>query len=217
MSVYFVYLRQPKDMNDRRDDPFWEFGSFGKTGCHRKNLLHPKNSRIQYGDQLAFLQGGKAEIRVVGLSPSLRVAGSTNQIELMWDKTYRPLPYLSAPVLINNAGESAFPAVFAALRLSHTNRTTLCGAAASRLRSRSTEVSYELSQEITRWFATPRLPKISIYPQSIQPQSQSWYQCAIRQNWASASERASQYKRAGMPECRHPTSQRALGKPKRCR
>jgi hypothetical protein len=216
MSVYFVYLRQPKDMNDRRNDPFWEFGSFGKTGCHRKNLLHPKNSHIKDGDQLAFLQGGAAEIRVVGLSPSLRVAGSLNQIELTWDKTYRPLPYLSAPLLINNARESAFPAVFAALRLRDTNRTTFCGAAASRLRSRSTEVSHELSQEIIRWFAAPRLPRISIYPQSIQSESETWYQCAIRQGWASASERASQYKRAGMPKCRHPGSQRALGKPKRC-
>lgn len=173
--------------------------------------------RIEDGDRVAFLQGGRAEIRVVGLSPLLRIAGSLNQIELTWDKTYRPLPYSSAPLLINNARESAFPAVFAALRLNDTNRTTFCGAAASRLRSRSTEVSHELSQEIVRWFAAARLPRISIYPQAIQSESESWYQCAIREDWASASERASQYKRAGMPKCRDAGSPRTLGKLKRAR
>jgi hypothetical protein len=41
-QVFVVMLRRPRK-NDRRSDPFWEFGSFGCTGCHGKNLLHPKN------------------------------------------------------------------------------------------------------------------------------------------------------------------------------
>jgi len=86
MSVYFVYLRRPNKLNDRRNDPFWEFGSFGKTGCHSHNLLHHKNSPLKAGDRLAFLQGGKQEIRVIGLTPPIQVARTEARIELKWDK-----------------------------------------------------------------------------------------------------------------------------------
>ena len=37
--VILVLLRQPSSaVTERRDDPFWEFGSFGCTGCHGRNL-----------------------------------------------------------------------------------------------------------------------------------------------------------------------------------
>jgi hypothetical protein len=215
MSLYFVYLRRPKNMSDRRNDPFWEFGSFGKTGCHSRNLLHPRNSRIRDGDRVAFLQGGVGEIRVVGLSPAIRVAGTEELIELRWNKDYRPLPFVSAPLLINNSRESAFPAVYAALRLSDTNRSTFCGAAASRLRSRSTEVSHELAREIIHWFSAPRLPRIKIYPQAIQADHGKWYQNAMRENWPSPSKRSVEYKRSGVPECLQSRTASALRKRKR--
>jgi hypothetical protein len=197
MSVYFVYLRRPRGLDDRRNDPFWEFGSFGKTGCHDKHLLHPQNSRIRDGDQLAFLQGGDAEIRVVGLTPALKVAGTEARIELKWNKAYRPLPFPLAPLLINNQGGSAFPAVYSALKLDETNRSTFCGRAASGLRSRSTEVSHDLAQEIIVWFSAPGLQKITIYPQAIEAESGAWYRHAIHQKWAGVSERSSEYKSVG--------------------
>jgi hypothetical protein len=45
--VIIVHLRRPKtaDPKESRSDPFWEFGSFGITGCHSENLMHPRNSR----------------------------------------------------------------------------------------------------------------------------------------------------------------------------
>jgi hypothetical protein len=194
MSVYFVYLRRPGDMDDRRNDPFWEFGSFGKTGCHGKNLLHPKNCPIQDGDQLAFLQGGSGEVKVVGLTPPVKVAGTNSRIELRWDKKYRPVPFSVAPLLINNSGASTFPSVYSALRLGETNRTTFCGRAASRLRARSTEVSLDLAQEIIRWFSGQRLPRITIYLDAIEGTDGKWHQHGLVQKWAIASERAKQYK-----------------------
>src|SRR5687767_7698431 len=111
MRVYFVYLRRPSRMDDRRNDPFWEFGSFGKTGCHSRNLLHPKKSPLEDGDRLAFLQGGNQEIRVIGLTPPIEVARAGTRIELRWDKSYRPLPYSAAPLLISNNEETDFPGV----------------------------------------------------------------------------------------------------------
>jgi hypothetical protein len=215
MSVYFVYLRRPRDFADRRNDPFWEFGSFGKTGCHDKNLLHPRNSRIRDGDRLAFLQGGHDEIRVVGLTPSVQVAGTEVRIELRWNKTYRPIPFLSAPLLINNARKSAFPSVYSALRLDETDRSTFCGAAASRLRSRSTEVNRELAQEIIQWFTASGLPKITAYPQAIEATSGAWCRHAVAQRWASKLERANQYSMIGLPERLEPSSDTETFKPKR--
>lgn len=200
MSVFFVYLRRPQGSDDRRNDPFWEYGSFGKTGCHAGNLLHPQNSRIRDGDRLAFLQGGQSEIRVVGLTPPVQVAGTEARIELRWDNAYRPIPFSSAPILINNTSESAFPAVYSALRLDETDRTTYCGAAASRLRSRSTEITGELAQEIIQWFAVSHLPQITAYPQAIEAEGGTWHRNAIANNWASDSERAIQYRTVGLTE-----------------
>jgi hypothetical protein len=217
MSVFFVYLRQPGGLDDRRNDPFWEFGSFGRTGCHRKNLLHPKNSRIVDGDHLAFLQGGKGEIRVVGLTPPIRVAGTTERIELKWDKTYRPVPFLSAPLLINNDGDTAFPAMYAALRLANTNRSTFCGRAASRLRSRAAAVNSELAYEIFQWFSASRLPKVAAYTDAIQADTGAWYRYAIQQKWASARERAREYKDSGLADRGYPSARPRCGKSKsRC-
>jgi hypothetical protein len=199
MSLYFVFLRRPGDLSDRRNDPFWEFGSFGRTGCHKKNLLHPRHSRLKDGDRLAFLQGGEGEIRVIALTPPIKVAGSTERIELMWDKAYRPLPYSKAPLLISNRNETAFPQVISALRLKDTNRTTPCGAAASRLRSRTTAVSFELSRELLQWFAPPMLPTITAYPEAIQSEASAWTKHAKAEGWATAAQRARQYKQAGLP------------------
>ena len=42
-KVILVHLRRPRSRSDKRDDPFWEFGSFGITGCHARNLLHPED------------------------------------------------------------------------------------------------------------------------------------------------------------------------------
>ena len=47
-NVFFVHLRRPNrsDPDEQRDDPFYEFGSFGCTGCHGRTsctLAVPKS------------------------------------------------------------------------------------------------------------------------------------------------------------------------------
>jgi len=190
MSLYFVFLRQPTIV-DRRNDPFWEFGSFGKTGCHRKNLLHPKRSPLEEGDQLAFLQGGRGELRIIGITPPIALKGSISRIEIKWDPSYRPLPYSSAPILINNEGETDFPEVKPLL--ADTNRSTWCGAAGSRFRSRTTPVNTQLSDQIMDWFSDPGRPKIKAYPEAIVAESNRWYQIAFEKGWATIEERQRQY------------------------
>ena len=59
-KLFIVLLRRPKsEAGEMRSDPFWEYGSFGLTGCHSKNLLSLRNmDNLNYG-RLAFVQGGK--------------------------------------------------------------------------------------------------------------------------------------------------------------
>ena len=57
--IRIVMLRRPrKDGKEMRSDPFWEFGSFGITGCHANNIMHPKRCKELEGTRLAFAQGG---------------------------------------------------------------------------------------------------------------------------------------------------------------
>ena len=75
--VHIVLLRRPKsakeDPRESRSDPFWEFGSFGCTGCHGGNILHPRNADEIAGGRLAFAQGGDNGFRLVYLTPAVTV------------------------------------------------------------------------------------------------------------------------------------------------
>src|SRR5262245_27301071 len=95
-GVLIVMLRQPQQNypGEKRSDPFWEFGSFGCTGCHRRNLLHPKRARELEGLRLAFAQGGPAGIRLIYLTPPIKVVRHTVGCELKWSPREMPLKYL---------------------------------------------------------------------------------------------------------------------------
>lgn len=60
-KVIMVTLRRPNLSvpGEMRTDPLWEFGSFGLTGCHKRNLMNPRNVDILDGARLAFAQGGE--------------------------------------------------------------------------------------------------------------------------------------------------------------
>jgi hypothetical protein len=192
--LYFVYLRRPFDIADLRRDPFWEFGSFGQTGCHRTNLMHPVNSPLATGDRLVFLQGGQGEIRVVGLTPPITVKRGQQPLNVTWDRTYRPIPYAVAPVLTDNSGYTDFPAV--ARILENTNRTTNCAKAASRLRSRSFPVAQDMEEQLLTWFSQDSLPTISHYLEAINVVESKWVQHGLAAGWASPQARALRFAEA---------------------
>jgi hypothetical protein len=58
--VVLVLLRRPNRSNPRemRSDPFWEFGSFGCTGCHTTNLMNIRRADELAGVRFGFAQGG---------------------------------------------------------------------------------------------------------------------------------------------------------------
>ena len=112
-NVFFVHLRRPR-ANDQRDDPFYEFGSFGCTGCHSSNLLHKRHvSRLEEGARLTFIQGGPDGSRLVFLTPLISVKEwpdsrrpPTVLCEVNWTPAEMPLKYDKAPILVLNQAKA---------------------------------------------------------------------------------------------------------------
>ena len=134
--VVMVHLRQPKrrDPMESRTDPFWEFGSFGCTRCHIKNLMNPQRIDELEGVRLAFAQGGPDGHRLVHLTPPVHVVRHKDRCELRWAPAEMPFRYGDAPVLAGAHEASDFPLLLA--MLTHVNRTTLPAKFSSRFRSR---------------------------------------------------------------------------------
>jgi hypothetical protein len=198
MNLYFVLLRRPRGLDDRRDDPFWEFGSFGSTGCHSKNLLHPKTCCLKDGDRLVFVQGGKGEFRVVALTPRIKVHGDETQIEALWEPDFQPQPFADAPLLVDNTGRTDFPAVWRDLNLNATNRSTPCGKIASRLRSRKERIPFDLAAELVSWFERDSPSRKATYVEVVAPPIDAWNAHALAQGWHELRNRKRVYEGRAM-------------------
>ena len=108
--VILVHLRRPRNgPNESRSDPFWEFGSFGCTGCHARNILNPAKIEEVEGARLGFAQGGRNGFRLVHLTPPVSVTSHRDLCEALWKPCRMPFRYASAPLLIRNDGETDFP------------------------------------------------------------------------------------------------------------
>lgn len=158
-EVFFVHLRRPKraNPNERRDDPFYEFGSFGCTRCHSKNLFNPRNAkRLERlnGARLAFVQGGKLGSRLVFLTPPITVTKLKNCCEAKWKPPEMPFKYAEAPILVWNEGDSDFPLIEQFAR--DTECPTVESGLSSRLRSKVQPLEPKLAQQIIRVYERKR-------------------------------------------------------------
>lgn len=154
--VVVVHLRRPHLSNPKemRSDPFWEFGSFGLTGCHSKNLLNPKKSPELNGARFAFAQGGELGMRLVYLSPPIKIALHGSLCEAIWQPHEMPFKYSAAPVLIDHAGGTGFPLLKRFLK--RTDRGGWLGRFSSRFRSRRQPLEAQLSEELVRVYEKAR-------------------------------------------------------------
>ena len=133
--VIIVCLRRPRrrELNESRADPFWEFGSFGCTNCHSRNLMNPKRLDELNGVRIAFAQGGPLGFRLVHLTPPVQASRMRSCNQLLWKPCKMPFRYEFAPCLIDNSGTTRFPALRTHLR--GVNRSTWEGAFSSKFRS----------------------------------------------------------------------------------
>ncbi|MGD0896816.1 MAG: hypothetical protein ABR915_03200 [Thermoguttaceae bacterium] len=150
-KVFFVHLRRPNRSNpkERRDDPFYEFGSFGCTKCHSRNLFHPRNASKLEGARLAFVQGGKQGSRLVFLTPPITVTVWKNNCEARWMPPKMPFKYAHAPLLVrNDGGRSDFPSVRKFASRTRWGRTKVERGLSSRIRSLAEPLPPELACEV---------------------------------------------------------------------
>lgn len=154
--VIVVHLRKPKrkDPGESRSDPFYEFGSFGCTKCHSRNLMHPRRAQELHGTRFAFAQGGRLGFRLVHLSPPARVVEHRDRCELVWSPTDPPFRYDAAPLLVNAAGESEFPALVRMIE--GVFRKTWPGRFSSAFRSRREPLPGPVADEMVRVFDRKR-------------------------------------------------------------
>jgi len=158
-KVIVVLLRKPRrnDPNETRADPFWEYGSFGCTGCHGRNLLNPKKLEALDGSRLAFVQGGDSELRLLLVTTPIKAArfvvrdkmgNPKTRGEAKWDPPVMPFRYDRAPLAINNDGLTDVPCllpVFAA-----ADRSTMVGRFASSFRSRREPLPEQIGNSLLR-------------------------------------------------------------------
>jgi Nucleotide modification associated domain 3 len=170
--VIVVHLRQPRrsDPDEMRTDPFWEFGSFGCTGCHAKNLMNPRRIDELAGARLAFAQGGSQGFRLVMLTPPVEVVRHARICELRWRPAEMPFRYDAAPLLINNSGKTDVPSLRRLIR--SADRSTWMGRFSSSFRSRRTSLEMLVAREIVQVYertrrAAPRTALATHYHQAL--------------------------------------------------
>lgn len=151
-KIVIVHLRRPGEL-DARNDPFWEFGSFGITGCHKDNLLNPKRVHELEGVRLAFAQGGKDGFKLVFLTPRISTVRHRDVAETKWQPALMPLRYDQAPTLVANDGT-----MMGGMRqaLQGVNRPTWEAKFSSRFRSRREPINDDfpkLAEHIATEFA----------------------------------------------------------------
>ncbi len=144
--VILVMLRQPWNReSEQRTDPLYEFGSFGLTGCHNGNLLA---SDAADGARLGFVQGGPGRMRLVMLTPPVKIVRHPNGVEAAWRSASMPLKFEDAPLLVDRWGKSEVPGMLEALR--GGRRSTLSAQFASNFRSRLRPLEPRLAASVVK-------------------------------------------------------------------
>jgi hypothetical protein len=129
-----------------RSDPFWEFGSFGITGCHGKNLMNLRNAKSLTGVRLAFVQGGNRGARLVYLTAPVKIVKHRHHIEALWAPKLMPFKYECGPLIVSNTGATDFPHIKAAI--TGGRRTSLEGQFSSNFRSRAMCLNESTAREL---------------------------------------------------------------------
>jgi hypothetical protein len=77
--------------------------------------------------------------------------------------------------------------------LAHTQRSTYCGKAASRLRSRTSPVETELASQLQTLFSQPDLPQIKHYLEAVDERNSAWFRNGLREGWTDLDRRAQNF------------------------
>ena len=155
-NVVVVMLRRPKhhDPTEMRTDPLWEFGSFGCTRCHSRNLMNPRKLHELSGSRLAFAQGGYEGVRLVHVTPPVGIVHHGVFGEAKRHPAEMPLTYKSAPVLVDNHGGTDVPALIH--MIDEVRRSSPVARFASKFRSTRTPLPADVAGQLVAAYRTFR-------------------------------------------------------------
>jgi hypothetical protein len=202
-QTFIVFLRQPRSSRDHREDPYWEVGSFGCTGCHEKNLLNPRAMPIHIPDgaRLAFAQGGEQGTKLVFLTPPVQVFKRTfhkkTRLEVKWNPRM-PFRYENAPVLIDVYAKTDFPKLQSLIGGSRAEnwRHKLSG----KFRTRVHPLPHDVAEEVTEIFdqkiSTASTSTIAETYLDAIPEWELWYKRSKEDHPWKPNDRAKAYKNA---------------------
>jgi hypothetical protein len=145
-SVFVVCLREPGFKTDYREDPYWETGSFGCTGCHSRNLFNPTGQHLHDGAQLAFAQGGPDGTKLLFVTPEIEMRSAGRFVEAKWQPGKMPLKYANAPLLIDASGRTDFPLFKAFISTSRSKNWR--HKFSSKFRSRARRLDPQVAMEV---------------------------------------------------------------------
>jgi hypothetical protein len=150
-KLYIAILRRPGNKEDeKRSDPFWEFGSFGITGCHTHNLLNPKKAVRLKDSRIAFVQGGPEGFKLLLITPPVNYNLVDEKCEIIWEPYNLPFKYNTAPTIVKNGSQSNFNYIVDLVK--DCNRTTDEGKFASAFRSKTSPLDKKVADKLLRDF-----------------------------------------------------------------
>jgi len=154
--VVIVMLRLPRrNSSEIRTDPLWEFGSFGCTECHQKNLMNLKKLTEHDGARFAFAQNGSLGFKLVHVTPPVRMRHHGTFGEATWKPEEMPLRYDCAPTLVNNSEESDVPTLIELIR--DAKRGSPVARFASKFRSRRQPLPDHVGRELLEVYRRHRM------------------------------------------------------------
>jgi hypothetical protein len=153
--LFIVHLRRPtREPGEMRKDPFSEFGSFGLTKCHGRNLMNLQNADDLNGSRLAFVQGGHQGAKLVYLKPRITITRHSDRLEAGWPPDEMPFKYHDAPILVSNFEKSAFPKLESVAKRGAAK--TPEAQFASNFRARATRMDESSARELIQVYRSKR-------------------------------------------------------------
>lgn len=108
--------------------------------------MNPRKVAELDGSRLAFAQGGESEIRLVHVTPPVKMTHHGSFVEATWHPRDMPLAYDSAPLLVDNCGDSDFPALMELI--DDVRRSTPVARFASKFRSRRKPLPADIGRHV---------------------------------------------------------------------
>ena len=121
------------------------------------------------GSRLAFAQGGPDGIRLVLVTPPIKIKQHKGRLEARWDRHVLPFRHSSAPVLVRPGSEETNRTAFTKIEelISRIDRKTWPGKFSSRFRSRCRILEHKAAAQLLKIYSSHKGKRCANYTQAL--------------------------------------------------